>query len=129
MTAERKVPLLPCPFCGADPVQHHADPLTGHIAIECPTLDCVMHVVWPGIDGWQRRAAPAAPARKWSDDEVNSIIDMVYSTHYATGQGDQRSPQDATDYERKLARVCLVIGRSAKPSLSAQGAPAAEEQK
>jgi hypothetical protein len=61
--------LLPCPFCGADPILHGNNNPPGvpaHRPVECPTADCVMSRAWPDVNAWQNRAyianAPASPA-------------------------------------------------------------------
>jgi hypothetical protein len=48
--------LLPCPFCGGEPIVHDAKP-GGHQPVQCLNDQCCMSRMWPDIRQWQRRAA------------------------------------------------------------------------
>lgn len=97
--------LLPCPFCGAAPILHEIDPLTGHRPVECPTKGCVLSLVWPGVPAWQKRvsAQPAGLALRISTEADKQRWAELFKTECS-----DRS--DEIDKDQELHWLALTVG-------------------
>lgn len=70
--------VLPCPFCGADPIVHqeiYKPP--AHQPVECPTKDCIMSGVWPDIKAWQNRVGQREAMGTPSTEDLKRAAELL----------------------------------------------------